>query len=761
MILFEPMPAVSGAANFLLVEPRTETGGYAGASWLEYRDLQTQVPALRDIVASQMVPFNVGERGQTERTHGQLVSGNYFSALRLQPAIGRLIRPEETERPGTEPVVVISYDYWQTRFRGAPEAVGQKLRVNDRELIVIGVAPKEFQGTMVPLKFELWVPATMMPMLLGGTRDLEDRSTRAFSLIGMLKPGATREEAQAEFSTAMAQLARNYPEASAGIGGEILSFWKAPRGPQRLLISGLAILQGVMLLLLLAVCGNTANLMLARGSTRQREMAVRVALGAGRWRIVSLVLSENMLLAFLGAGFGAAIAVWGTTALRVAPMIGAFPILFPTKVGEFTLAFAMLLGVACGLIFSSAPAVHLAQLDVQDGLRSSSNTPPRSRARKILMGVEVGLAMVVLIAAALFLQSFRSARQTDPRFRPEGVLLAAYDLSGRNPDEAFEREFAARLLERLRSLPDVEAAAIATNVPVDLHGIPRRAFTVQGRVRTEPGQDRAVANTVTPGYFKVMAIPLVEGNDFAGMRDKAASAQAIVNEEFVRRYLDGADSIGRLIKARAGSFTIIGVARNSVYDAFGEPAQPAMYFSYRDLPADQGEIHLRTRSGNETALTSEARAVLRDLDPMLPLYDVRTFSQHIERNLYLRRIPARMFAVLGPLLLGLAAIGIYAVVSYAVARRTREIGVRLTFGATSGTVVLQIIRENLGVITWGAAIGWVLALLISIRATTKGPINLPVFIGVPAILLGVATLACWIPARRASRIDPMAALRHE
>jgi predicted permease len=760
MILFQPLPGVKGASNFLLVEPVTETG-YPGASWLEYRTLQTQVPALRDIVASEMVPFNVGEKGQTDRTFGQLVSGNYFSALGLKPAIGRFIRAEEAERPGTEPVLVISYDYWQTRFAGAPGAVGQKVRVNECELTVIGVAPREFQGTMPPLKFELWVPATLTPTLLGGARDLEDRSARGFSLIGVLKPGATREEAQAQLTAAMAQFARDYPEASAGIGGEILSFWEAPRGPQRLLISGLAILQGVMLLLLLAVCGNTANLMLARGSTRQREMAVRVALGAGRWRIVSLVLSENMLLAFLGAGLGAVFAVWGTTALRLAPMIGSFPILFQTRVDELTLAFAILLGTACGLIFSAAPAVHLAGLDPQDGLRSSFNTPPRSRARKALMGAEVGLAMVVLIAAALFLQSFRLARQTDPRFRPEGVLLAAYDLSGRNPDDASEREFAARLLERLRSLPDVEVAAIASNVPLDLHGIPARPFTVEGRVRTSAGKDRAISNTVTPGYFKVMAIPLVEGNDFADMRDKAAPAQAIVNEEFVRRYLNGADAIGRRIQARGGSFAIVGVARNSVYNAFGEPAQPAVYFSYRDLPASQGEIHLRTRGGNETALTSEARAVLRDLDPMLPLYDVRTFSQHIERNLYLRRIPARMFVVLGPLLLGLAAIGIYAVVSYAVARRTREIGVRLAFGATSGRVVLQIIRENLAAITWGTAIGWVLALVISVRGITKGAVNLPVFIGVPAILLGVATLACWIPARRASRIDPMAALRHE
>lgn len=761
MILFQPMPAVNGAANFLMVEPSAETGGYPGASWLEYRDLQTRLPALRDLVASQMVPFNVGVPGNIERTHGQLVSGNFFSALGLKPALGRFIRPEEAERPGTEPVVVISYDYWQTRFRGAPEAVGQKLRINERDLTIIGVAPKEFQGTMVPLKFELWVPATMTPALLGGVRDLEDRTSRGFSLIGMPKLGATRQQAQNEFSTAMTQLAHDYPDASAGISGEILSFWEAPRGPQRLLISGLAILQGVMLLLLLAVCGNTANLMLARGSTRQREMAVRVALGAGRWRIVSLVLSENMLLALLGAGLGAALAVWGTTALRIAPMIAAFPIFFPTKVDEFTLAFAILLGIGCGLLFSAAPAVQLARMDPQEGLRSGPNTSPRSRARKVLMGVEVGLASVVLIAAALFLQAFRSARQTDPRFRPEGVLLGAYDRSGRNPNDASDREFATRLLERLRSLPDVEAAAIATNVPLDLHGIPHRPFTVRGHVRTEPGQDRAVSNNVTPGYFNVMGIPLLEGSDFADMRDKAAPLQAIVNEEFVRRYLNGADALGRSLQTRTQSFTIIGVARNSVYDAFGEAAQPAIYFSYRDRPQDQGEIHLRARSGNETALVSEARAILRDLDPMLPLYDVRTLSQHIERNLYLRRIPARMFAVLGPLLLGLAAVGIYAVVSYAVAQRTREIGVRLAFGATSNRVVLQIIRENLGAITWGTAIGWLLAMIISLHAVPNGPINPGVFLGVPALLLGVATLACWIPARRASRIDPMAALRHE
>jgi macrolide transport system ATP-binding/permease protein len=761
MLLIQPLPGVPGASDYLLVEPRSETGGYPETSWLEYRDLQQQLPAMRELVASEMVPFNVGTKGETERIHGQLVSGNFFTALALQPAAGRFLQPAEVDRAGTPPLVVISYDYWQTRFAGSPAVVGQSLRVNDRELTIIGVAPRRFQGTIIPLKFELWIPATMAPALLGGTRDLDDRAARGFSLFGMLRQGATRQEAQAELTRTMAQLARDYPDSNAGIHGEILSFWQSPRGPQRLMGGGLAVLQAVMLLLLLAVCGNSANLMLARGSTRQREMAVRAVLGAGRWRIASLVFSENMILAFIGASLGALFALWGTTALRIAPLIGAFPLQFQTKVDGLSLAFAMLLGAACGLIFSAAPAVHLAKLDPRDGLRSGFSTQPRSRARNALMGVEVGLAMVVLIAAALFLESFRAASHTDPRFKPEGVLLAAYDLSGRNPDDASDREFAARLLDRLRALPDVESATIATNVPLDLHGIPARPFTVEGRVRTESGQDRALSNTVTPGYFQMMSIPILEGSDFVPMRDTAAPAQVIVNEEFVRHYLNGAHPLGRRLKTRVSAYEIVGVVRNSVYDAFGEPAQPAMYFSYRDRPSETGEIHIRTREGNETALAAETRGVLRDLDPMISLYDVRTFSQHIERNLFLRRIPARMFVVLGPLLLGLAAVGIYAVVSYAVTRRTKEIGVRLTFGATSAQVVRQIIRENMGAIGNGAAIGWLLALLVSIHLITKGVINLPVFIGVPSLLLGVATLACWIPAWKASRIDPIAALRHE
>lgn len=761
LFVLQPLPGVADAASFHLVEPRTEIGAHPGVSWLEYRDLQERLHSFRELLAFRMVSLNVGEESRFERTFGQLVSENYFSALGLRPALGRFVRPEEVARPGGEPVVVISHEYWQTRFQGATSALGQTVRVNDRPLTIVGVAPQGFQGTVLGLSFDLWLPATLAPVVLGGSRELEDRSLRGYSVMGMLQPHATRAHAQAEVDAAMRELAQVYPETNAKMQAEVLPFWQTLRGPQRMFVRALAILQAIMLLLLLAVCGNTANLVLARASTRQREIGVRMALGAGRWRVVSLLLTENLVLGMLGAGLGAAIAVWGTKALRAVPLTGALPIKFQTSVDAVGLAFAILLGLACGLVFGVAPAVQLARVNPQLALRSGSRTAARSRMRNALMGTEVALALVVLVAAGLFLRSFHETRETDPGFRREGVLLAAYDLTGRNVNESFIRIFVGRLLGRLRALPTVEAAAIATNVPLDIHGLPPRPFTLEGRARTEAGLDQALNNIVTPDYFKTMGIPLRAGTDFVDLNDATTPPQAIVNEEFVRRYLENAEPIGRRLQARGRSYLIAGVVRNSLYDSFGEPPTPIIYFSYRDQPAPLGEIHLRTRVGAEMLLASEVERVVRELDPTLPVYDVRTLTEHVEKNLVLRRIPARMFVVLGPLLLVLAAIGIYAVVAYTVSQRTTEIGVRLALGATTWRVVTQIVSESLRVIGIGALAGWLIAFVIQIHVAPGAPIAISVFLGVPAILLLVATVACCLPTWRAARVDPMVALRQE
>jgi predicted permease len=758
-LVIKPIPGVEDASSFQLVEPRTESGSHPGASWLEYHDLRERLSSFDDLLAYKMVPLTIGEAGRTTRTFGMLVSANYFKALGLDPALGRFPTPDEGARPGGEAVVVVSDGFWRTKLGKAPDVVGRRMRANDRELTIIGVAPPRFQGTVTMIDIDLWVPATMAPVLFAGSRELEDRGSRGYAVMGRLEPNVSRDQAQREAATVMTELGRLHPRTNATMGLDVFRFWQSPRGPQQMLVGALAILQGIMLLLLLAVCTNTANLILARSAARQREVGIRQALGASRWRVLSLLMTESLLLATVGAAFGVLIAMWGSKALRAVPMIGAFPIRFETTLDLGGLMFAVALGLACGVIFGAAPALQLSRIDVLRALRSSARSARRSRARSALMGVQVALAVVVLVAAALFYRSFRETRDMDPGFTRDGVLLAAYDLTGRNVDTPAARAFAARLLERVRALPAVEAAALATSVPLDIHGLPVRSFTLEGRAREDASADLALSNTVTPDYFRTMGIPFVSGKDFSDLTDPAAPPQVIVNAEFVRQYLDGGEPLGRRVRSRDVDYTIVGVVRTTTYDAFGERPKAIVYYSYKDRAAGFGEIHVRTRAGAEAVLVPDLQRIVRDLDPTLPVYDARTLAEHVDKNLFLRKIPARMFVVLGPLLLVLAAIGIYAVVSYTVSHRTAEIGVRLALGATGGRVVGQIVRESLRVIAIGTVAGLLAAFVVAIHVMRGAPVNAAVFLAVGALLMSVAAVACWVPARRASRVDPVVALR--
>jgi predicted permease len=756
--LLDPLPGVADGASFQLVEPRSVAGLYTGASWPEYRDLRHHLRSMPDLFASRMVPLYVGEAGQVERVFGLLVSDNYFSALGVRPVLGRFLRPEEVARAGSEPVAVISHGLWQARFAGTPDALGRTLRINALDLTVIGVTPQEFQGTVLGLNFDIWIPATLAPLVASGSRELDQRNVRGYSIMGRLAPSVTRQQAQGEIDIVMRQLAQSYPATNGGLGAEILPFWDSPRGPQRMLTSALLVLQGVMLLLLVVVCGNMANLVLARASARQKEIGARLALGAERRHVVSLVLAENLVLALLGAGLGAALAVWGTKGLLILPLTG-LPVRFQTGIDGWGLAFATTLGIACGLAFGAIPAAHLARVNSLSALRAAGSTSSRSTLRTGLMGFQVALAVVVLIVAGLFFRSFMETRTTDPGFRRDGVLLAAYDLAGRRADAVFSRDLATRALARLRAIPGVAQAAIASSVPLDIHGMPTRVFTVDGHVRTDDGFDESLANTVTPSYFDVMGIALRSGTDFVDLNDTAAPAQAVVNEEFVRRFIPTGEPLGRGLTVRGRRLVICAVAADSLYDAFGEPPAPMIYISYRDFPQTRGEIHLQTAGLGATSVATEVRRAMREVDADLPVFNVRSMTDHVETNLIFRRIPARMFAVLGPLLLLLAAIGIYAVVAYAVSLRTTEIGVRLALGATPQRVVGQFVAEHIVVVACGAILGWLAAFVAAADLLDDRSLDVLVFAGSPAILLAVAAVACWLPAWRAARTAPIEALR--
>ena len=760
-IVLTPIPGVANSGSFYHVEAKADTGTYPGMSWTEYRDLTPQLSSIEQLVAFRMAPLNVGEAGETERTYAQLVSGNFFDSLRLTPAAGRFIRSDEVERPGAESVVVVSYDYWQTHFAGSPSAIGQTMRVNDNHLTVIGVAPQDFQGTILALQFDLWVPATLAPTLFAGSNELNERNQRGYSVMGRLRAGADEAGAAAQLSSAMAGLAVAFPESNGRIGGELLPYWRAPRGPQMMFITALGVLQGVMLLVLLAVCGNTANLVLARASARHREVGVRLALGAGPGSVIRLMLAENLLLGLLGAAVGIVIAWWGTEALRAMPPYGAFPVRFQTSLDGVGLAFAVVLGILSGLLFGAAPALQLGRIDPQQALRSGSKSSGRSAVRDGLMALQCGLALLVLVVAGLFFQSFVETRDTNPGFRTEGLLLATYDLSGRVTSDEYPRQFATQLLDRLRRVPAVESVALANAMPLDIHGLPLRGFTLEGRAQVTAQQERALTNIVSPGYFTTMGIAMVAGADFADMADRTAPPQVIVNEEFVRRYVAPGDAIGRQLQNGDTTYTIAGVVKNSTYDAFGEPPTPAFFFSYRDRPRYLGEIHLRARPGSETLLASEVQRAVREIDASLPVYNIRTMAEHVERNLFLRKIPARMFAVIAPLLLALVAIGIYAVISYTVSQRTIEIGVRIALGATADRVVRQIVKEGMIVAAAGLFLALVIAVMVQLHLFSGGPGAWKVLVAVPAVLLGVAGISCWLPARRATTVDPVVALRSE
>lgn len=759
VLTLRPLPGVGDASRIHLIETRTAGGVRPGLSWPEYLDLSRDVQALGALAAFRMTPVNVGEAAQTARSYALLVSGNYFDLLRLPAAAGRLLQSSDRAVPGREPVVVVSHDYWQTRLGGAADITGRPLRINGTDLTIVGVAPPGFQGTVLGLQFDLFIPASMAPALLPGSRELEDRRERGYYVMGAVASAADAAAAQAQVDRIMARLARDFPLSNDGVAADVLPFWRASRGPQGFLLQGLAVLQAIMLLLLLAACGNAAMLMLAQATVRQHEIGVRVALGAGRVRLWTLMLAEPLLLALAGAVLGLGLAWWGARAIERMPLLTTqFPVRFDFDLNGLGVVFALTLAALCALVVSVAPAAQVMGVTPQVLMRSHLASGPRRVMRHALVGIQVMLASVVLIAAALFLRAFQETRDTDPGFQPQGVLLAAYELPRASVDRDEARRFAAQVLAELRRLPAVQSAALATSVPLDIHGLPARAFMLEGRAAASASPERALSNTVSDGYFGVMGIDILDGQDFAPLDDLSPSPQAIVNEAFARRYIGEGSVLGRRLTVGGTTFTIIAIVRTTVSDAFGEPPAPVIYLSFRDRAAAFAEMHLRTTLPEPGALAPALGQAVRAVEAAQPIFNVRTLASHVDMNLTLRRIPARLFVVIGPLILLLAAVGVYALVALDVARQAPEIGIRMALGASPHQVTRQYLLPTLRVAVAGLMMGWLLAAIVYSHLI-RGALAPVAFLDAPLLLLLVTVAATWMPARRAARLDPTAAWR--
>ncbi len=761
--IYRPLPGVAADVVTLRI---TERQRLSGASWLEYRDLRDRLAPYADVTAQNIRSLYLDAGARTERVWGQFVSANFFSTFGVRPALGRFYLPDEGETPGAAPVVVISHGFWQSRYSGRTDVLGQTLRLNNVPLTIIGVAPPEFQGGVMALTFDVWVPLTLVARLTADAGQFSARTFRAFQLDAVLKPGVDIAAADRELELTRRALAADFPEAQKDIGYRLLPLWRGTRSAEMLLpIFGT--LQTFSVLVLIVVCINTANLLLARATVRRREIGIRLAVGAGPGRIVRQLLGESLLLALAGTTLGVLVAVWGVDAIHYLKLPTSVPVRIAPVFDAHALGFAVLLGSACGLLFGLAPALQLSRLDVLPSLRGGSGAlAGRHRFRDFLVGAEVAVALVILILAGLFYRSFHQAQAAPSGYDADRVLLASVDLLGRGyTTDARRLDFIREAHARVAALPGVEAVALASPPPLELHGLPKGVIKVDGARLASDAAARVIWTTTTPGYFATMGISLVAGHDVAPLDQRDRPLDAVINETAARAFWPGTSALGHTFTLLGRDFTVVGIAKDTKYESLGEAPHPAVFLSLRLGAMSAPSFYVRTRSGDPLAVLPALRAAVREIDPDLALYEARTLAQHIDNNLAIQRVSANFLSALAPVALGLAAIGLYAVLAYAVGQRTREIGVRLTLGATPRGVVLGIVRQGMAVVALGCAAGWVVAFGLGwyLRPRLVGvALGEPsIYLAIPALLLVVAVFACWLPARHAARVDPMAALRSE
>jgi len=759
--VLNPLPGVTAPVQ--LLETKDDTGTYVTTSWLEYQDLGGLLPSFSSIAIQRMRVLNLGDTVREARVYAELVSSNFFAVLGVAPQSGRFFHADEATQPGSAPVAVISYEFWQRNFEGAPDVIGRIFKLNGVTFTVIGVTPPEFQGGYNHLAFDVFLPATMAERLVPATSELKHRENRPYVMLAQLRPGVSPAQAKGELDAAAKYLIANHPDTNRGLGFELLPVWRSPRGGVTT-VASLATLQIFAILILVVVCANTANLLLARASGRQREIGVRLALGAGPGRILRQLLGESVLLGLLGALGGILLSLWGTDLIRQLPLPAGLPIHLAPTVDGMSLVFAIGIAITCGLAFGLAPAWQLARSDVQTSLSGGrSSIQGRSRLRDILIGTEVAVALLVLVLAGLFLSSFRHALTASPGFDAGRVLLLGIDLGERGYDRRTGGTLLNDLLQRLEAMPHVAGVAAANYVPLDMRGLSTGVISIEGK-NFDPNR-RILYYAVSPGYFSTLGIPLLAGADLAPSQRADLPLDAVIDDEMARRYWPNANPVGHRFEVDGTTYVISGVARTPKLERMNEAPRPAAWLSIRNRFVSAPILHIRTNQGDPRTLLPAIREAIHQVDPGLALLDPRTLTQHIEGNLFIERIPAHLLAVLAPLALGLAAIGLYAVVAYSVALRTQEIGIRLALGATPQALVGCLVWQSMRVVLISGAVGWCLALAAGwylqpklVNVHLGDPL---IYVGLPVLLLAVALFACWLPVQRASRVDPIEALRAE
>jgi predicted permease len=710
----------------------------------------------------------LGRSEKPERVWGAIVSGNYFEVLGVKALIGRTFLPEEDRTPNTHPVVVIGYGLWERRFGADPKVLGRTITLNEHDFTVIGVAPKDFASPFAGLALDVWTPVMMKDYVARPHFSLTDRGSRWLMVMGRLKPGATVPQAQANVAAIASHLEHEYPQTNEQLGVAVYSVMQSPFSLKQNMRPALAILMAAVAVVLLIACANVANLLLARASSRRKEIALRLALGGSRGRLVRQMLTESFVLASLGAALGLAIAFW--TARSLAAFLPPYAIRasFDTRPDAVVFAFTLGLTVITTLLFGLAPTLHASKLDLVTAMKDNTVTvgrgPRKISLRHSLVSTQVALSMVALISAGLFVRSLREAYKADPGFDPHGVLLASFDPFLSGYDESRGREFYRRLVERIRTVPGIQSATLARRLPLTDGGIAFANVAIDGYAPAKDEDMRLNYETVGPQYFQTMRIPFVHGRDFDERDREGAHGVVIINETMARRYWPGGDALGRRLKLTKDWLEVVGIAKDVKNRSLSETPQPFLYLPL--LQDYRSNMILVARTAIEPEQMSQSvRAEVAALDPGIPIFDVKTLEEHVGISLFLQRMAATLLSIFGLLALSLAAIGLYGVMAYSVSQRTRELGIRVSVGAERRDIFKLILRQGLAISVVGLLAGLVAALAVT-RLTAKllygvsatDPVT---FIVITLLLLCVTLLACYFPARRATKVDPMIALRFE
>jgi len=768
--LLRPLPVPEPQTLVNIYTSNPDGAGYSTSSYPDFADLRQMNEVFSGVIGYAGINVSVTGDGRPELIFGEMVSGNYFSALGVQPVQGRAFLPEEDRTPGTHPVAVISHGLWQRRFGSAPDMVGKSIVLNGHLFTVIGVAPADFKGLLAPgLAMDVWTPIMMVGALRQGTEALSQRNQRWLSLKGRLQPGVSIAQAQAAAGAVARRLEQAYPESNEKRAVKLLATSSVhihPSSDGKIFSLG-GLLMIVVGLVLLVACSNLANLLLARLTSRRREIAVRLALGATRGRLLRQFLAESLLLSLCGGAVGLLLAFWLVNLLVTFKPPLPVPLSLDVAIDTRVLACTLLLTVVTGVFFGLTSAFQTSKPDLAHDLKEEGTQlrvgQRRFSFRNLLIVTQVAASLVLLVAAGLFVRSLQKAGAVAPGFDTDHAAIISFNLGLHRYQEDQGRRFYERFVERTRALPGAQEASLTDRLPLSNLGPQSAQILIEGRNRGDQGTTLQYAR-ISPRYFRTLGIPLRQGRDFTPQDDGAAPPVAIINKAAARAFWPNQSPLGQHLQRDGKLLEVVGVVEDTKVAALNEEAQPYLYLPFVQNYSPLMQVVVQA-ADNPATMLAPLRHLAREIDENVAIFQLKTMPEHMGVELYPLRLTSSLLTLFGLLALLLASMGLYGVMAFSVSQRTRELGIRLALGAQRRDIFKLIIGQGLVLTLIGVGVGLGVSLavtqllsswLFGISATD--PLT---FAGVSVFLIAVAALACYLPARRATKVDPMVALRYE